>query len=187
MNGTDAAVSALFELARKKDRVIAAIDGRCAAGKTTLAERISKELDCNIFHMDDFFLRPEQRTPQRLELPGGNIDSERFLGEVLLPLSNEKNVIYKPYNCQTGKLGDAVSVPQKRINIVEGSYSCHPDLRAYYDFCIFLDVDSDEQLRRITVRDPDKAERFRSIWIPLEEKYFSAFDIQGSADMTVKT
>ena len=38
----------------KEVRIIA-IDGRCAAGKTTLAARLVKELGGDVIHMDDFF------------------------------------------------------------------------------------------------------------------------------------
>ena len=40
--------------------------------------------------MDDFFLRPEQRTEERLKEVGGNVDRERFLEEVARPLTNKK-------------------------------------------------------------------------------------------------
>ena len=41
-----------------KDRdVLIAIDGKCASGKTTLAERLALKYKANLFHMDDFFLR----------------------------------------------------------------------------------------------------------------------------------
>ena len=63
--------------------VLVALDGRCGAGKTTLARRLQTELGCRVFHMDDFFLRPEQRTAERLARPGENVDHERFLAEVL--------------------------------------------------------------------------------------------------------
>ena len=65
-------------LAAAQPRVLVAIDGRCTAGKTTLAASLQAQLECNVFHMDDFFLRPEQRTPERLRQPGGNVDFERF-------------------------------------------------------------------------------------------------------------
>ena len=61
-----------------KSSVIIAIDGRCAAGKTYLASRIKEAVECNVIHMDYFFLRPEQRTSERLREPGGNVDYERF-------------------------------------------------------------------------------------------------------------
>lgn len=46
--------------------LLVAIDGQCASGKTTLGEMLARRFDCNLFHMDDFFLRPEQRTKNAL-------------------------------------------------------------------------------------------------------------------------
>ena len=43
---------------QEKPRVIVAIDGRCAAGKTTLADHLKQELGTTVFHMDDFFSPP---------------------------------------------------------------------------------------------------------------------------------
>ena len=34
-----------------------AIDGRCAAGKTTFAEKLSSIMECSVIHMDHFFLK----------------------------------------------------------------------------------------------------------------------------------
>ena len=44
---------------------IIAIDGPCASGKTTVAAKIAEEWDASVIAMDDFFLRPEQRTEER--------------------------------------------------------------------------------------------------------------------------
>ena len=41
-----------------KPRVLLAIDGGSASGKTTLASWLEKIYGCPVFHMDDFFLRP---------------------------------------------------------------------------------------------------------------------------------
>ena len=62
------------ELLAQKDMVIVAIDGKCTSGKTTLASKLAQIYDCNVFHMDDFFLRPEQRIPERLAEVGGNVE-----------------------------------------------------------------------------------------------------------------
>ena len=83
-------------LLQEKQTVLVAIDGSCTAGKSTLAAALARELDCTLFRMDDFFLRPEQRTPQRLAEPGGNVDYERFREEVLLPLKAGTPVAYRP-------------------------------------------------------------------------------------------
>ena len=90
-------LSALDRRLAEKSRVIAALEGGSAAGKTTLAALLAKIYPgCNVFHMDDFFLRPEQRTEARLAEPGGNVDYERFLEEVLLPLRRGETVQYRP-------------------------------------------------------------------------------------------
>lgn len=166
------------ELLKEKSRILVAIDGRSAAGKTTLAEQLEEELGCTVIHMDDFFLRPEQRTAQRLEEPGGNVDYERFLEEVLLPLREGKTFSYAPFNCHTQGFKSSVQVEPERITVVEGSYSCHPAMRDYYDLRIFLSLDPEEQARRILLRNPDRAGMFLERWIPLEEKYFTHCNTQ---------
>jgi len=76
----------LAEIVKKHKRI--AIDGRCASGKSTLGAFLQKETGGNLIHMDDFFLRPEQRTKERYATPGENVDHERFYEEVLVPLQN---------------------------------------------------------------------------------------------------
>ena len=157
--------------------LIIAIDGRCASGKTTLTQVISEQLDCNVIHMDDFFLRPEQRTPERLNTPGENIDHERFLEEVLIPLSKGLPVKYRPFECHKMDFGNEIFLTPKKINIVEGSYACHHALRGYYDYTFFLTVSEDEQIQRIINREGvEKAKIFMKKWIPLEEEYFRTME-----------
>lgn len=179
--------SRILELSREKARIVIAIDGRCASGKTTIASVIAEKLDCNLFHMDDFFLRPEQRSEERRRTPGENIDHERFSSEVLIPLSKGEPFAYRPFDCHTPGFKPPVEVEPKAISIVEGSYSCHPSLKGYYDLCVFSDVDPDEQIKRLTERNGKKgAERFKSLWIPLEEAYFKAYGTKDSSDIYVK-
>ena len=177
----------LLNKAKGKERIIIAIDGRCASGKTTLAKELSQMLTCNVIHMDDFFLRPEQRTSERLSIPGENVDHERFLSDVLLPLEGGKAFAFRPFSCNNCSLGDPIKVTPKGINIIEGSYSCHPSLWEHYDLRIFLTVSPEEQFKRIVKRNGEQnAEVFRTRWIPLEEKYFTAFDIAKRCDIVLK-
>ena len=71
----DRLLTVIRALLDRQARVIAAIDGRCGAGKSTLAAQLQAQLSCRVFHMDDFFLRPEQRTAARLAQPGENVDT----------------------------------------------------------------------------------------------------------------
>ena len=55
------AVSAIDQKSETK-KVIVAIDGRCASGKSTIAGNLNKIFNCQVVHMDDFFLPYEKRT-----------------------------------------------------------------------------------------------------------------------------
>ena len=159
----------------KGNSLIVAIDGSSASGKTTLAALLAEKYDCNVFHMDDFFLRLHQRTPERFAEPGGNVDYERFREEVLLPLARQQAFSYQPFSCSSMALAAAVPVSPKRLSIVEGAYSMHPALGDYADVSVFVQIDGDKQRARIEARNsPAFAARFFSEWIPLEQAYFAA-------------
>lgn len=169
------------------ERRIIAIDGRCASGKTTLAEALGRHYGCNVIHMDHFFLRPEQRTRERLNTPGENVDHERFLEEVLLPLRQGKALSYRPFDCSCQTLSDPVEITPGKLTVVEGSYSCHGNLWEHYDLRIFLTVNPEEQMRRLVARNGDYARVFREKWIPLEEAYFAATELQKRCDLCIHT
>ena len=176
--------SKIDKLLAEKDSVIIAIEGGSASGKSTLAEILSDVYDCNVFHMDDFFLRPEQRTKERLMEIGGNIDRERFAEEILKPLTNGETVSYRPFDCSTQALGDCLTVTPKKLTVVEGVYSTHPSFERYYDLSIFLDIAPEHQKERILRRNsPQFAMRFFDEWIPLENKYFMHTEIKKRADV----
>jgi hypothetical protein len=156
-----------------------AIEGGSASGKSTLADMLSRVYACNIFHMDDFFLRPDQRTNERLSEIGGNIDRERFLAEVLLPLSRGEEVKYRRFDCASGSLTDPITAPRASLSIIEGVYSMHPSLSPFYDLSVFLNIDSEYQKERILKRNsPSFARRFFDEWIPLENLYFSKMRVK---------
>lgn len=155
--------------------LIVAIDGRCASGKTTLSKKLSEIFDCNVIHTDDFYLQAFQRTEERYAELGGNLDRERLEKEVLLPLKQGKPITYRPFVCSDMSLGKEINLSVKKINIIEGTYSCHPMLKKYYDLTFFLDIDKDTQKKRILERNgEEKLADFLGKWIPLEEKYFAS-------------
>lgn len=178
-------ITRIKALISDKKFVIIGIDGRCGAGKTTLANKIQESIPCNIIHMDDFFLQAHQRTEKRLLTPGGNTDRERFFKEVLVPLTEHREFSYRPYSCKTGSLGDEIKISPSALTIIEGSYSCHPNLAKHYDMRIFTDIDSDTQMQRIINRNGSGAEMFRNKWIPMEEKYFNYFFIKENSDFQI--
>jgi len=173
-------------LTKKEGKIIIAIDGNCAAGKSTIATHLSKKFDCNIFHMDDFFIRPEQRTKERYATPGGNVDYERFKEEVLAKIKMEESFEYRSFNCKSMDLGKPIAVESKKLNIVEGSYSMHPELVSAYDFRVFLRISKKEQIERIIRRNGlEMARMFDEQWIPYENTYFNIFRIPELSDLVI--
>lgn len=173
----------MAELLEQNGSVLLAIDGRCGSGKTTLGRELQKIWQASLFHMDDFYLQKEQRTKERYEQAGGNVDYERFTKEVLLPLKKKQEVFYRPYDPPSWSFRETVCMPFRPVNIVEGSYSCRRDLQKFYDLKIFLDIDPGLQMERIKKRNgEEKACEFQQKWIPLEEMYFETFQVAKSCD-----
>lgn len=179
-------ITEIERLQKEKAHVLLVIDGRCASGKTTLASALQRQIACEVIHMDSFFLRPEQRTVERYKMPGGNVDYERLQEEVFVPLKTGKSFSYRPFVCSTQKLGEPVAVGKPKVIILEGSYSCHPSLWNEADFHIFLTVEKTEQLVRLEQRDASKLTAFQEKWIPLEEAYFSFYDIEKKCELILQ-
>lgn len=183
MERLKAARQQIDRLLAQKENVIVAIDGKCTSGKTTLAAQLAEYYDCNVFHMDDYFLRPEQRTPERYAEVGGNVDYERFRAEVLSPLQSGMDFSYRPFACKTFTFSDPVHVFHKRLAIIEGSYSMHPYFAEPYDLKILLTVDPQLQRQRVMERPVFVQEQFFAQWIPMENQYLDEFDIPNKADL----
>lgn len=179
-------LSAIDRLMAEQPQVLIALDGPCASGKSTLGEMLSRIYRCPLVHMDDFFLRPEYRTPERLSLPGGNVDYERFDREVLSPLSRGECARYRPWQCRSGSFGEAVTVAPGPLTVVEGSYSLHPGLRECYRLRVWVEASWTVRLQRLAQRGGESClARFQQLWIPMEDRYFSACRVKECCHLCI--
>ncbi|HWL25216.1 MAG TPA: hypothetical protein VNR38_15970 [Ureibacillus sp.] len=166
--------------------LILALEGRCGSGKSTLSTILKEKFDCNVIQMDDFFLPPKFRTAERLNEPGGNIHYERFIEEIVNPLKKGLPISYNAFQCSTNSYSNVDLQPSK-LTIIEGVYSLHPKLQSIYDYKVFLKMSSEEQIRRLSIRNENKLEMFIDTWIPLEEKYYSTFQVEACCDLVFNT
>lgn len=181
-------LEAIKETLRKEEPCIVAIDGLCGSGKSTLAAILKERFDCNVFHMDDYFLPKSMKTKERLAEPGGNVHYERFQEEVLASLLRQETVTYRPYNCVTASLEAPITVEHKKLTIIEGTYVLHPTLRHAATLKVFLTADEKEQLKRIKQRSgEEKLQQFIQLWIPLETRYFQELKIEDLCDLVLDT
>lgn len=167
--------------------MIIAIDGRCGSGKTTLSLALKELFDGTILHMDDYYLPFSKRVANWENIPGANIDLERFRRDVLEPASNEESFVYQPYFCREDRMLEAIKIEPKELIVVEGSYCHHPDLVDLYDLKLFLTCSAEEQKERLLLREGERLPFYVERWIPMEERYYKAFDIQNHADAIFNT
>lgn len=173
---------------KKKGAYVVAIDGRAAAGKSTLADRLAELIGGSVIHMDDFFLPSELRTEERLREAGGNVHYERFQSDVIPYLEKEEAFSYTRFDCGKMAYGEQREVSASKWRIIEGSYSCHPVLGDYMDIRLFLTVSAGTQMERLKARNGEaKASLFRTQWIPMEEKYFETYGIAEKADIQMES
>lgn len=174
-------------LMKEKDKVVIALDGKSASGKSTAAYLLSLIFDASVIHMDDFFLPPQKRTRERLAEPGGNIHYERFKDDVVRYIKKSEDFSYRRFDCAIMDYGAKVEVEAKPLMIVEGAYSQHIEYRSMYDLKVFFDVDDVTQRQLIYQRDGgEMLEMFENVWIPLENKYFEHSEIKDKSDIVVE-
>lgn len=180
-------IAAVSQRLQSQAAVCIAIDGRCGSGKTTLSAMLQKLFGCNVFHMDDFYRPFAQRPSNWTEIPAGNMDLERFLHEVLVPVREGKPVLYRRYDCQNAVLQDAEYFAPTSLTVIDGSYSHHPMLADQYDLKVFLTCSKEEQERRLRRREGENFAGFERFWIPMEERYHCAFSIQEKSSIVIDT
>lgn len=167
-------------------RKVIAIDGRCGAGKTTLAALLAPVLEAQQIHLDDFFLPPTLRSAARLAEPGGNLHYERFAEEVLPGLQQATPFTYRRFTCRLMDYDGSCKVEGEKNVIVEGSYAMRPEFRTAYDVSIFCDIPPALQTQRILKRNgPDWYHDFETRWIPMEERYFDLMQVRKACNIVL--
>lgn len=183
---------ALDQLLARKNHVVLAIDGKCGAGKSTLASLLSDLYPCNVVHMDDFYLPAKLRTPGRLQEAGGNLHYERFKEQVLPALTALKKeqdfafpASYQIFDCHEMAFKPRnASLTAQPLTVVEGSYSMRPEFRSAYDLKVFLDITPQIQKERLLSRNGEEAyHNFEKKWIPMEQHYFEVCKTAQNCDL----
>lgn len=188
-NMTQQSLTALLAaaLAQKPTKpLVLALDGRCGSGKTTLADALARQFPASIvLRTDDFYLPPAQRSCGWEKTPCANMDLARLRQEVLLPSAAGQPAAYRAYSCREGAFCPTQRLAPQPLVLVEGSYSHHPLLADCYDLKVFVTCTPEEQARRLQAREGERYPNFVRRWIPLEEGYFAAYQIEESADIVI--
>ena len=181
-------IKAVQSASKSNDRVVLAIDGMAASGKSTAAKYISLLFDAPVIHTDHFFLPPHMRIKNRMDEPGGNLHRERFFTDVVEKLALREDFEYRIFDCSKNILGQSVKISYSKVVIVEGAYSLHPDFGNYATVKVCMTIGSQTQSHRIMKRNGAiMHKKFLTEWIPLENRYLKHFAISENCDLTIDT
>ena len=192
-NALDNILGRIEEAQKNNRRLLLVIDGKCGSGKTTLSERLGERYGCNVFHIDDFYLPIVMQTPEVMKEPGGNINYDRFITEIMAPLTSDSAVVYRAFLCMEQEYAPGVSLKRTGVNVIEGTYSCHPGLREIYAkltdwevITLFMDIDDANQRDRVRGRVGERRFKlFEDKWIPREREYFSTYSVIEYCDYSI--
>jgi len=206
MSRTDLLVFLADEIAKRKADVRpfkVAIDGRCAAGKTTLADELGSILIERGFDVlrpsVDGFHHPRERRYRQGEYSARGyyedaFDYESVRRSLLEPLSGDdfpvacREVTFD-YREDLPVNAPPVSVGANCILLFEGLFLFRCEINAYWDYRILLDIEPETALMRALVRDTESSDVIRRKYAvryePAWQMYAENENPEAKADLVI--
>ena len=166
-------------------------------GKTTYAYKLQRQLeDSVILHLDDFVHKKEVRYNENYEewycYYHLQWRYDYLIQKLLLPLKSglDVNETIEVYNRETDSYTlRKIEIPVGTTVIVEGVFLQRPELRPYFETVIYLELDKETRLQRISDRDiymgnkEEIALKYEQRYFPAEEKYIEQCNPLALADV----
>ena len=182
-------------------RVLVAVDGPDAAGKTTLADRLAGEVRRPVVRasVDGWHrTRAERYRRGRDSAEGCYLDTYDYpalVSRLLQPFAaGESSLPTAAFDRLADTAGElwATDVAPNALLLVDGVFLQRPELREHWDLVVYLDVPDEVVLDRAvrrdaaTARDADElVRRYRTRYLPAQALYRAAADPLTGADVVV--
>jgi uridine kinase len=164
-------------------RLVVAIDGHGAAGKSVLAAATSDLLAASLVHLDDFFRAAGSSAGAGEGPMGAYYDWERLRREALEPLRRGARAGYHAFDWETnGFLPGLIVVESAELILVEGVSSTAAALADLVDRTVLVVTPEPERVARLHER--IGSEVWDEEWLAAERAYFSERPA-GSFDLVV--
>jgi uridine kinase len=176
-----------------------AVDGRSAAGKTTLANALATAVRAASARtviraeLDGFMKMVADRNAYPYDSPESYYldawDYPAIRANLLIPLGPGGDRRYR-----TGPLDPPRTAPADAILLADGVFLQRPELDRFWDLRIYLDIGLEESLRRGVERDRhwmggavEAERRYRTKYLPGEQRYLAEARPRERAHLVVDT
>ena len=186
----------------KGKTLLVGIDGLGGAGKSTVADEVSRLLEAEginteVFHVDDFIhpkaVRYNDDYPQWEQYYYLQWRYDYFLSAVVKPLRESMEVppveLYDKDN--DSYITDMRSITNGSIVITEGIFLQREELKGAFDYMIYVDVSEKERLSRVLLRDgyigdeTDIRRKYEERYFPAERFYAEKYRPTENADLVI--
>lgn len=150
------------------------IDGCGASGKTTLGGQLAGALGAHVIHTDDFASWDNALDWQ-----------DRFLAQVIDPLSANKPARYQRYDWTLRQLAEWHDVPIGGTVLIEGVSATRTAFRPVLCYSIYVDAPRALRLQRGLARDGEDALPQWQTWMAQEDSYLVKDAPRAYADICI--
>jgi uridine kinase len=193
-------VGEIERLRQQTTRVLVAVDGPDAAGKTTFAARLAAAAPGHVVQAsaDDFqFPRAARGRRGKLSAEGYYLDAfdhATLVTRLLAPFRDGAGeVAVSAWNYRADSPEErSVEIPERAVLIVDGVFLQRPELRDVWSLVVYLTVATEIALRRGVERDAGElgdvdrvTERYRERYLPGQALYRAEADPEAAADVLI--
>lgn len=190
MDPVDALVAAIRDIDRDRPLLVA-LDGRSAAGKSTLAAAVAPLVEAGVIDGDDFYSGGTAAEWDAMS-PAEKVDhciDWRRQRPVLEALSRGETAGWHRYDWETddGRLEKTlVKCEAAPVIVLDGAYSARPELADLFDLRVLYDAPAELRRRRLIQREgEDHQAAWNARWDEAEQWYFSRVMLPEAFDLVI--
>ncbi len=182
--------------------LVVGISGIDLSGKTEFANSLaeylaSQKLKVVVLHLDDFHnpraFRNSGTDPVDNYL-NRNFNLDLLIKEILVPIREKRSLFASltllDLMSDQYSIQKRFSVDQDTIVLFEGIFLFRPELAAFIDYRVYLEISFEEARRRVSIRDIpiyglEMMQRYETKYWPAQKKYLAEYPPRQTADMII--
>ena len=154
------------------------IDGPAGSGKTTLSNKLSAELNCQVVHLDDHYNGWDEALSS---------DLTKVLLYIVESFLNGRASVVPTYNWHLAKFEGNKEISAAETLIIEGVGSGQRQIRPFATKLYWLETEPEIGLARVLKRDGAEYEERIKAWQMREANHFQVERTREFADFIIST